>query len=107
MSAALAKNLASRCNFVVSNKRDQNIHVRESNTAILNSKFNAMGFGFQILDCQWNLDSGIRSPEDSGFHISNFEPVPRKMVKFNAGFSPTLSMVFLSKNMQLQLTKYC
>jgi len=29
------------------------------------------------------------------------------MVKFNAGLSQFLSKVFLSKNMQLELTKYC
>ena len=34
-------------------------------------------------------------------------PVPRKMVKFNPGLSQILSKVFLSKNMQLELTKYC
>ena len=33
--------------------------------------------------------------------------VPRKMIKFNPGLSLTLSKVFLSKNMQLELTKYC
>ena len=29
------------------------------------------------------------------------------MVKFNPGLSQILSKVFLSKNMQLELTKYC
>ena len=29
------------------------------------------------------------------------------MVKFNLGLSQILSKVFLSKNMQLELTKYC
>ena len=33
-------------------------------------------------------------------------PVPRKVVKFNPGLSQTLSKVFLSKNMLLDLTKY-
>ena len=34
-------------------------------------------------------------------------PVPREMVNFNPGLSQTLSKVFLSENMQLELTKYC
>ena len=34
-------------------------------------------------------------------------PVPRKMIKFNPGLSQILSKVFLSKNMQLKLSKYC
>ena len=34
-------------------------------------------------------------------------PVPWKMVKFNPGLSKILVKVFLSKNMQLKLTKYC
>ena len=33
--------------------------------------------------------------------------VPQKMVKFNPGLSQMLSNVFLSKNMSLELTKYC
>ena len=33
--------------------------------------------------------------------------VPRKMVKFNPELSQVLSKVFLSYNMQLELTKYC
>ena len=32
--------------------------------------------------------------------------VPRKVVKFNLGLSQILSKVFLSKDMQLELTKY-
>ena len=31
-------------------------------------------------------------------------PVPRKMVKFNPGLSKISSKVFLSRNMQLELT---
>ena len=34
-------------------------------------------------------------------------PVPLKMINFNTGLSQVLSKVFLSKNMQLELTKYC
>ena len=34
-------------------------------------------------------------------------PVPRKMVKFNPGLSQISSMVFSSKNMQLEVTIYC
>ena len=34
-------------------------------------------------------------------------PIPRKMVKFNPGLIQILSPVFLSKNMSLELTKYC
>ena len=34
-------------------------------------------------------------------------PVPQKMVKFNPGLSQISSMVFLSKNMKLELTKHC
>jgi len=33
--------------------------------------------------------------------------VPQKLVKFNPGLSEILVKVFLSKNMQLELTKYC
>ena len=34
-------------------------------------------------------------------------PVPRKMVKFNPGLSQISSMVFSSRNMQLEVTIYC
>ena len=34
-------------------------------------------------------------------------PVPQKMVKFKPGLSQILSKVFLSKNMQFELSKYC
>ena len=34
-------------------------------------------------------------------------PFPRKMVKFNPGLSQILSKVFLSKNMSLEVKKYC
>ena len=34
-------------------------------------------------------------------------PVPRKMVKFNPGLSQISSMVFSSKNLQLEVTIYC
>ena len=34
-------------------------------------------------------------------------PVPREMVKFNTGLSQISSMVFSSKNMQLEVTIYC
>ena len=34
-------------------------------------------------------------------------PVPRKMVKFIPGLSQISSMVFSSKNMQLEVTIYC
>ena len=34
-------------------------------------------------------------------------PLPRKMVKFNPGLNQISSKVFLSKNMKLELTKYC
>ena len=41
----------------------------------------------------------------------NFEhlgPIPRKIIKFNLGLSQIFtSEVFLSKNILLQLTKYC
>ena len=42
----------------------------------------------------------IKSPQKRG-------PVPRKIDKFNPGLSQILNKVFWSKNMQLQLTKYC
>ena len=34
-------------------------------------------------------------------------PFPRKMIKINSGSSQILSKVFVSKNMKLELTKYC
>ena len=34
-------------------------------------------------------------------------PVSQKMVKFKPGLSQILSKVFLSKDMKLELTKYC
>ena len=34
-------------------------------------------------------------------------PVPQKMVKFKPGLSQILSKVYLSKNMQFELSKYC
>ena len=34
-------------------------------------------------------------------------PVSQKMVKFKPGLSQILSKVFLSKDMQFELTKYC
>ena len=34
-------------------------------------------------------------------------PVPQTMVKFKPGLSQILSKVFLSKNMQFELSKYC
>ena len=34
-------------------------------------------------------------------------PVPRKMVKFNPGLSQISNTVFLSKSVQLEVTKYC
>ena len=39
--------------------------------------------------------------------ISHLGPVSRKMVKFKQGLSQVLSKVFLSKNMSLEITKYC
>ena len=39
------------------------------------------------------------------FTLSHLQgPVPRKMVKFNPGLSQISSMVFSSKNMQLEVT---
>ena len=42
------------------------------------------------------------------FNVTNgLGPVPRKMVKLNRGLSQILSKIFLTKNMSLELTKYC
>ena len=38
---------------------------------------------------------------------NNLGPVPRKMVKVNPGLRQISSTVFSSKNMQLEVTKYC
>ena len=41
------------------------------------------------------------------FKQSVLGPVPQKMVKFNPGLSQISSTVFSSKNMQLEVTRYC
>ena len=41
------------------------------------------------------------------FKQSVLGPVPQKMVKFNPGLSQISSTVFSSKNMQLEITRYC
>ena len=46
------------------------------------------------------LPVNSRIPKDLG-------PVPQKVVKFNPGLSQISSKVFLSKNVSLELTKYC
>ena len=38
---------------------------------------------------------------------NNLGPVPRKTVKFNPGLRQISSTVFSSKNMPLEVTKYC
>ena len=40
-------------------------------------------------------------------HYVTEGPVPGKTVKFNLGLSQMSSTVFLSKNMQLEVAKYC
>ena len=39
--------------------------------------------------------------------LVHHSPVPLKMIKFNTELSQILSKVFMSKNMQLEQTKYC
>ena len=63
-------------------------------------------------NAHWNPDTKIARRNDEHqkgqcLSESHQGPVPRKMIKFNPGLSLTLSKVFLSKNMQLELTKYC
>ena len=41
------------------------------------------------------------------FAVKNLGPFPQKMVKFNPGLSEISSTVFSSKNMQLEVTKFC
>ena len=61
---------------------------------------------FKLSNLNWNLalTVGYLNP---ALNNSAQRPVPREMVNFNPGLSQTLSKVFLSENMQLELTKYC
>ena len=53
--------------------------------------------------CEQMQVTGHRSQGQDKLQVT----VPGKMVKFNLGLSQMSSMVFLSKNMQLEVAKYC
>ena len=84
-------------------------------TPMLSGHFSIFGLVFFVLKSLLGIAKQCRSREKFAIVslklrvriLLHHSSVPLKMIKFNTGLSQILSKVFLSKNMQLELTKYC